>query len=666
MKVMGEFRHQKWRRISPFFDANTLGIRASFLLTLVCVFLQGTVALGEGEWEQTELELRKVQQRVYDEVQRARADGDDVLKRYPEHGELTAKMEALYRRLIEEKAKAGVLELDLSDLESWDLERSERAIRQLQHQLEAARAQFSDRPELETQSKTQMDRVRTAYLEKKRAALEVEETELKKAWAQLQEQGRTPEKVIDQITESLSQLTAEERETLATAKKDKDLVAFREKLGPSLEILEAFDGPQVEFEAKYDRFNLGKIEYLMNAYMETAERLHEATRADLSKKQRAKADEKMALMREYYATYQTNTSNGKMSENKFYFAGVKDFFIEFENYSAIASKPYTRNLKGYWARFQRFVEILRGPEISFALNFAAPWVTNFFRSSKNKKPNLIDMLKRSKNKQPVVEYTVEGVQRWAKSQGYSFRTVNSENLPPTPEPGGKEIIIYSPNHVHALLDAVTSVSQLGMKDYALFSGAMEWAPPILRKHLIDHPEFIVVGQGSKNPLARFKELNQTLGVTAGHLLPEGNLQSGVAYEMRALQDGYAKGVIALLRRQGYRITIVPSTAPNNFSLMNDTGKNNTMDSKDLVTEIHQPIPPEVVDLIMATGDPVRINRLIRAFYFGALDRHSPDGRFLQMPDLGTLIPALNERISLEFQCNGAYASVAKGMEGLLR
>src|SRR5690606_38431818 len=108
-------------------------------------------------------------------------------------------------------------------------------------------------------------------------------------------------------------------------------------------------------------FNLNKIEYLMQSYMEMAERVHESVRTDLSPRQQKAADERLALMRDYFSHYHGRRALYTMEKDKFFLGPVRPFFEEMEKYAEITSRPYTNNPSGLWNRVKKKARSLTGP-----------------------------------------------------------------------------------------------------------------------------------------------------------------------------------------------------------------------------------------------------------------------------------------------------------------
>src|SRR5690606_31882104 len=114
-------------------------------------------------------------------------------------------------------------------------------LRHLQAQADAARE--TGNSDLLRSTQERLRDVRLHYLTKKRAELHDEERTLKEKWSALRENATAPEELVQKVATAVGELTAEERERLATAKRPGDLgPELSSRLSPALEMLREFDG----------------------------------------------------------------------------------------------------------------------------------------------------------------------------------------------------------------------------------------------------------------------------------------------------------------------------------------------------------------------------------------------------------------------------------------
>ena len=186
----------------------------------------------------------------------------------------------------------------------------------------------------------------------------------------------------------------------------------------------------------------------------------------------------------------------------------------------------------------------------------------------------------------------------------------------------RKINVYVPSHRETILDTFT-LSKLGLgADNAALFVALDAAFPKWFTKMAERQDTVInVGKDAKE--RSFTKLERVLkenGLRHIIIYGEGSTPVGLG-ETRPLQPTFERLVVQELRKQGYKVNLVPITYPQNDEFMVDPPR---LADRELKVVVGEPIRHPTVDAILEHGEGGELSRLIRQTWMEALDIGTPE------------------------------------------
>jgi UDP-N-acetylglucosamine:LPS N-acetylglucosamine transferase len=423
------------------------------------------------------------------------------------------------------------------------------------------------------------------------------------------------------------------REAANTIPQDATGAAFIRKTGPPNAVvaeLEKIQARYANFETKYDEYNQRKLLWLLEYYHDNTRYLIEKVNPNLSPNDRAKLK---ALTEKFTASYLDYFNNHQLYNQpkdvrridafRAFMDGQQKIF----DYLKIAlakkeaeTKPLSARLAALakkWNVFRKFLPIVAKilPMLS-ELKFHA-----------NSAPD----------RSPLVDRINGGFKALGDQLGFKVSTFGKENIPKIAD--AKTLNFFVIQHSHPQLDNIV-LANLGLGPYAIYGAADTFAPKALADLMDRNDHFVVVGRGADKPIDKTLEILQKKTIKNFVIYPEGSVSVGM-YDTRAPREKFVTGLLGRLKKEGYRVNLIPISMPKNFRLNNNWMFPTDPSLLKLEARIGKPIDAKVVDALVGTENEQLLNRLTRTIYFENLEAHS--GRpFLGMPTMDELLDELEK------------------------
>ncbi len=392
----------------------------------------------------------------------------------------------------------------------------------------------------------------------------------------------------------------------------------------ALEKHRAVDAKWLAFHNHYDEFTHAKLAFLLDRYLRMAQSALQHLPKD-------------RVLEQHFANLVTAADNF----NKV--VSLKP--IEIGDASRLSdSRHFAEELVLFWDRFAKIQWRWR--------DLPAHWeqkirrLRNVFHYALVFGPHYVQAKRRLDAGAPLLEFMAPLFQSYLNRLGYNQSFRQGGNLHEPLADG--TVRIFAPNHIHGVLDAAMTCA-LPLDQGTVMNAPTFWASPAIAKSLQNHPEFTCVSNGTSGLVAISQMLKKVKDGTLKRLFiqAEGSLSTGLAYEVRRPAQNFVQ-ILSKIRAQGVGIELIPISLPRHYRPFQDIS--HTSPSQ-LLIDVHEPVGPAVVELLLDSGDPQMLSRLLRQFWIDSFSRDSSyTDRPLGSPRMQSLVNLLDTYIAQRSPC----------------